>query len=271
MVYEFDDFIVDVKTFRIRKGGQPIAIEPKAFETLVFLIDHRDRVVEKNELLDAIWKDAFVSPNSLTRAVAQLRKALGDDAKEARYIETIPTRGYRFLAEARIAEAGDQLPLSSPSLKAVAERPLSELPPDLKAIPFDDQITGWRKTPLSVAAVILIFLILGWSAIFLWKSSRSWSGDAAAVVSRVTQITTTPGVDLFPAFSPDGSMLAYSSLRGDRYELFVRQLTPGGREIQITSDDGQNIQPAWSPDGKLIAYHARNRRGIWIRPSLGGL
>lgn len=54
---------------------------------------------EKDELLDGVWKDAFVTPNALTRVVAQLRRALGEDARAARYIETVPTRGYRFIAE----------------------------------------------------------------------------------------------------------------------------------------------------------------------------
>src|SRR5262249_34777005 len=79
------------------------------------------------------------------------------------------------------------------------------------------------------------------------------------------------GLDLFPAFSPDGGMIAYSSLRNGKFEIFARQLAPGGREIQVTSDGAQNLQPAWSPDGKLIAYHSRDRQGVWTIPALGGV
>ena len=75
-----------------------IPLEPKAFDVLVHLIEHRDRVVTKDELLDAVWKGTFVTPNVLTRAVAQIRKALGDESQDARYIETVAKRGYRFIA-----------------------------------------------------------------------------------------------------------------------------------------------------------------------------
>src|SRR6185503_18625894 len=89
---------VDLGSFRVLKAGTVLALEPKAFEVLVYLIQNRERLIEKNELIDAVWKETFVTPNAMTRVIAQLRKALGDDAREARYIETVPTRGYRFIA-----------------------------------------------------------------------------------------------------------------------------------------------------------------------------
>src|SRR5262245_27714975 len=96
--YQFDDVAVGLRTFSVSKGGAVVGLEPKAFQELVFLIENRDRVVEKDDLLNAVWKDAFVTPNTLTRVIAQLRKGLQDDAKDARYIATAPTRGYRFVA-----------------------------------------------------------------------------------------------------------------------------------------------------------------------------
>ena len=105
-VYEFDDVRVEPEAFRVLKAGHPIAIEPKAFDLLGFLIQHRGRLVEKQELLDAVWKDTTVTENAMTRVVAQLRKALGDPAAEPRYIETVPTRGYRFIAEVNVLPEG---------------------------------------------------------------------------------------------------------------------------------------------------------------------
>ena len=101
-VFRFEDITVDLRRMSVTRGGQPISIEPKTFDVLRYLIEHRDRLVTKEELLDAAWKDTFVTPNVLTRAVAQLRKALGDDAFEARYIETVAKRGYRFIAPVSI-------------------------------------------------------------------------------------------------------------------------------------------------------------------------
>jgi DNA-binding winged helix-turn-helix (wHTH) protein len=97
--YRFDDVQIDLASFRVLKAGKVVQVEPKALNLLVFLVENRGRLVEKRELLDTVWKDASVTENVLTHAIAQLRKGLADDAKEPRYIETVHTRGYRFIAD----------------------------------------------------------------------------------------------------------------------------------------------------------------------------
>ena len=97
--YIFDDVCVDLQTCRVFKSGSDLRLEPKVLDVLVFLIEHRGRLVEKDELLGAVWKEAFVSENAMTRVIAQLRKALGDDPRQARYIKTVQTRGYLFVAD----------------------------------------------------------------------------------------------------------------------------------------------------------------------------
>ncbi|HMZ80967.1 MAG TPA: transcriptional regulator, partial [Acidobacteriota bacterium] len=109
LMYQFDDVQVQVEKFRVYKAGQVVSLEPKAFEVLLFLLENQGRLIEKNELLDAVWKDSFVTQNAMTRVIAQLRKALGDDPKEAKYIETVPTRGYRFIASVEVLEAESQV------------------------------------------------------------------------------------------------------------------------------------------------------------------
>ena len=96
-VFEFGDIRLDLRRVAVRRAGRPVALEPKTFEVLCYLVEHRDRLVTKDELLDAVWKDVFVTPNVLTRCVAQLRKALGDEAQRPVYIETVAKRGYRFI------------------------------------------------------------------------------------------------------------------------------------------------------------------------------
>ena len=88
----------------VRRAGQVVPLEPKALDVLSHLMANADRVVTKDELLDLCWRETFVTPNVLTRAIAQLRKALGDDAFEARYIETVSKRGYRFISLASALE-----------------------------------------------------------------------------------------------------------------------------------------------------------------------
>ena len=110
-IYRFDDVSVEAGEFRVFKNGEPITLEPKAFQVLIFLIENRGRLVTKDELLDAVWKDSFVTPNVLTRIVAQLRRALDDASQNSRHIETVPTRGYRFIAgvEKIAAETNDNV------------------------------------------------------------------------------------------------------------------------------------------------------------------
>src|SRR2546421_7983201 len=99
--YYFDDVTVDRNNFCVQKGGEARMLEPRAFDLLVYLLERRGRVVEKQELIEQVWKEAFVTDNALTRAVKEVRRAIGDDASAPRYIETLPKRGYRFIAEVR--------------------------------------------------------------------------------------------------------------------------------------------------------------------------
>lgn len=106
-------------------------------------------------------------------------------------------------------------------------------------------------------------------AILLWQAWPLRGPQPKSAVG--TQVTSSSGLDLFPAFSPDGSAIAYSSDRSGRFELYVKQLSPGGRELALTSDGRENFEPVWSPDGGRIAYSSKDRGGIWIIPSLGGV
>src|SRR6478735_200214 len=119
-VYEFGDVRVDLGRMAALRGDSVIPLEPKAFDVLVHLIEHRDRLVTKDQLLDAVWTGTFVTPNVLTRAIAQIRKALGDESQDARYIETVSKRGYRFIAPVTVRVPTEE---SVVSLAAAADPP----------------------------------------------------------------------------------------------------------------------------------------------------
>ena len=108
--YLFDDICVDRHNFRMLKGGRPRAIEPRAFNVLIFLIEHRGRVVEKEELFEQVWRQAFVTDSALAQLIKNLRRALGDDANSPRYIETVRKHGYRFIAEVREVASASAVP-----------------------------------------------------------------------------------------------------------------------------------------------------------------
>jgi eukaryotic-like serine/threonine-protein kinase len=117
---------------------------------------------------------------------------------------------------------------------------------------------------LALAVIVVI-------AFTVWKTQTGRGPTGATGALRTVQITTWPGLDIYPALSPDGNSIAYSSDHGGSFEIYVKPLTPGAREIQLTSDGDQNFEPAWSPDGKLIAYYSKNRGGIWRVPASGGV
>src|SRR6476620_6917374 len=113
----FDDVRIEPTTFRAFKAGRVISLEPKALKLLLFLIENRGRLIEKDEILDAVWSGTHVTENALTREIGKLRKSLGDDPKAPKYIETVHTRGYRFIAE--LAEANGSGPPVSPKVETV--------------------------------------------------------------------------------------------------------------------------------------------------------
>src|SRR6476646_7681413 len=96
--HRFENVVVDLLNLRVTVDGEIRPLEPKSFRLLQFLIENRDRVVSKEEIFEAVWAGTFVTDNALTRVIAQIRKAIGDDPKQPRYIETVPTIGYRFIA-----------------------------------------------------------------------------------------------------------------------------------------------------------------------------
>jgi pimeloyl-ACP methyl ester carboxylesterase/DNA-binding winged helix-turn-helix (wHTH) protein len=99
MRFSFDDCTLDTDTLELFAGGAPVGIEPQVFSVLVYLLSNRDRVVTKEELLDGVWGDRFVSESALTTRIKQARQAVGDSGQEQRVIKTVHGRGYRFVAE----------------------------------------------------------------------------------------------------------------------------------------------------------------------------
>lgn len=95
----FGDFRLDVDLARLWRGGEPLAVTPRTIDTLIALVRHRDRVVAKRELLDLVWPDANVEEANLAQQVFTLRRLLGDDTEQPRFIATVPRRGYRFIAD----------------------------------------------------------------------------------------------------------------------------------------------------------------------------
>lgn len=232
-MYRFGDIEVDAAKFQARRGGHALDLEPKAIRVLVYLLEHSGRVVPKDELIEKVWDGVEVTDNALTRVIGQLRKALGDEAKNSRYIETIQTVGYRFIG---IVEENREL-----AKKAATFR------------------WAWALA-LGIALV----------AVSVASLRKQPQASAGGVQAQFRQITNSRTLDTGPSLSPDGKLLAFASDRSGQFEIYVRPLDGLGKEIQITNDGGPNVEAAWSPDGKWIAYHCVIHGGICMVPATGG-
>jgi DNA-binding winged helix-turn-helix (wHTH) protein/TolB-like protein/tetratricopeptide (TPR) repeat protein len=121
-VYRFDDFLADPETWRLSRDGQEIHLEPVVLRLLIYLIQNRERLVTRHELMDTVWGDTVISESALTKAVARLRKALGDDSVTHRYLETVRSRGYRFVADVEEIESPNQPALPPGKTRAATAR-----------------------------------------------------------------------------------------------------------------------------------------------------
>ena len=235
-------------------GGEDRALEPKSYRLLAFLVENRGHVVTKDEILQAVWSETTVTDNALTRAVAQIRKALDDDPKDARYIETVPTVGYRFV--------GELLPSDAEPAAAIPET-------------RDRARRGWIWIAAGVAAAAGI-VILGFG---LFAARRDTVRDAAPAGTQAivtpTPLTTYRGNEESPSFSPDGNQVAFAwdGEKGDNSDIYVKALGQDSTPIRLTTDPARDLWPEWSPDGRTIAFvriRAPNRAELMLIPALGG-
>ncbi|HEY3629698.1 MAG TPA: winged helix-turn-helix domain-containing protein, partial [Jatrophihabitantaceae bacterium] len=134
-MYAFAGCELDPTRFELRRDGAPVRVEPQVFDVLVYLLAHRERVVSKAELLDAVWGERFVSDSALTSRLRAARRAIGDDGTTQRLIATVHGVGYRFVGD--VTEPGE------PALRP------SELAPDIR---YGQSASGARIAYASAGA-----------------------------------------------------------------------------------------------------------------------
>jgi TolB-like protein len=137
----FADHLLDTDRRELRRGSEPIAVEPQVFDLLVYLVQSRDRVVSKDDLIASVWEGRIVSESTLTSRINAARKAIGDSGEEQKLIRTIARRGFRFVAAVRSQSNGDK-PVNAvgPSPDELHQQPRSALPPSdrpaIAVLPF---------------------------------------------------------------------------------------------------------------------------------------
>jgi DNA-binding winged helix-turn-helix (wHTH) protein len=145
MSWHFEDFELDTQLFELRHGDQRIPMEPQVFEVLSLLVENRGRLVTKDELMEKVWGDKYISEAALGSRVMSARKAIGDSGREQRLIRTIHGRGYRFVGEVEesspLTTPGVAAPVPSSQLAVGRDRELAVLRES-----FNDARAGMRRT-----------------------------------------------------------------------------------------------------------------------------
>ncbi|BCS32917.1 hypothetical protein TBR22_A21410 [Luteitalea sp. TBR-22] len=269
--YQCDDVVIDMRAGRVLRAGTAVPLEPKAYDLLVLLVSRAGELVTRQEVLDRVWAGVYVTDNAVARVVAQIRRALGDSARDSRFIETVPTRGYRFIAPVTrqvappvLPEATPEPAVAPPPTTAWADRPAE--PPGRAREPVGPSAPvshPWWAAGFALLALVAVLLA--------WRSQGPTTARRGAVeATSRQQVTSSAALDAYPAWSPDGQSLAYASDRSGRFEILIRDLALGGDRLALTADGQHNVQPAWSPDGSAVAYHSSGRGGIWIVSRTGG-
>jgi len=289
----FGPFEADLDTHELWKNGVRVKLGGQPFEILALLLRKPGQLVSREELQKELWaQDTFVDFNhGLNAAVNKLRETLADSAEEPNYIETLPRRGYRFVATVETASEANG---SKEATVLASARPstLPPLPPPsagLCRVPGAQAKTAitvagesrrkWppRRSVIAVAGTgLALAMILFGVVLSKWPVIKERLGEEAEVrareseSSRVSTLVPDPASD--PAISPDGKLVAF---RRNSY-------TPGGAGIFVTSSESKAVMqltqhpgdccPAWSPDGKQIAFTriATDEYGIYVVSARGG-
>jgi DNA-binding winged helix-turn-helix (wHTH) protein/TolB-like protein/cytochrome c-type biogenesis protein CcmH/NrfG len=156
-VFRFGDFVLDGSQRRLLRSGEDVYLPPKTFELLLHLLQHRGRVLTKDELLEAVWPDVNVVENTLAQRIREIREALGDDAHGGRFIKTVPRVGYQFIADLDDEPPGVIPPPVLASLEAAPPVPIATQRDVGTNVPANQRQQLWR--PVAIACVVLVGLI----------------------------------------------------------------------------------------------------------------
>jgi DNA-binding winged helix-turn-helix (wHTH) protein/Tol biopolymer transport system component len=273
---EFGPFRMDLEERVLMRDQEAIPLSPKAFETLLVLVQHSERVVLKNDLMKILWPDTFVEESNLSQHIFQLRKALGEKAHDPEYIVTVPGRGYRFAQKvAEITEPDGNLVVHSRSIQTVTVEETESGQASAEIASF----ARLRQRPwnwilgASAAVVLTLIVVAGFTGYGLHRwTSRTPSPNFERL--RFTKITSS-GKAVDVAISPDGNYIVYSQRDRKGSGLWLRQVSSGS-DVQILPSEEPDIRGlTFSPEGNSI-YFMRERKDIYsfkdlyTMPILGG-
>jgi len=299
---QFGPFVIDVEERVLRRDALAVPLTPKAFDLLTALIEQPGRLLSKDDLLQKVWPDTFVEESNLAYHVFALRKALGDTAEAAQYIENVPKRGYRFAAEvtpvhveasaqsptsdelqaprrlsASVSEHGDKAVLTFRrdfhQRQALAEMEVASVDPPTQDLELQPDPIDRRRPSRSLSKRGLVVLSPV-ALVLLYVAAQWWRAPPAHEPLRALPLTSFAGVVRSPSLSPDGNYVTFSwnGSNQDNFDIYVQQIG-AGTPHRLTTDPRNDYSPSWSPDGRTIAFLRRvaeDTSDLWRIAPLGG-
>lgn len=302
VIWRFGAFEMDGRTAELRRNGVAVKLQEQPSQLLLILLEHAGQIVTREDLRRQLWPaDTFVDfDHALNTAVMKLRESVRDSPERPVYIQTIPRKGYRFVAPVTrlpAAVLGENVVSRETVLEPqtqgerrenVGERladPKTEAvragDPELSLLgvgaasgtPASEKEAGRGAQRQRVALIAgVLVLVVGVGVVLYRTEERNARGERTPItpVRSLTRLTFDDGLQSHPTWSPDGRFLAYNSDKGGTTNIWVQQIS-GGDPIQVTKGPGPNWQPDWSPDGRFIAYRSEaGAQGIFVIPALGG-
>jgi len=225
--FTFTGFIVDAKASLIIKNGQEKRIEAKVMSLLVLLASNAGEVVTRKEILAGVWPDVIVGEEIIAQIIYSLRNALGDDAKRPKYIETIPKKGYRFIAEVSLFE----------------ENPVESITVQVQ------KTSKASKQVLITCCFIAITILLVW--LYTEKEQSTYA------INNILPVTQMLGKEGDFALHKKHHDIAYVYHDGNQADLYLRNLE-NNQQQQITNDDWREFSPLWLDKETLIYIRQKN-------------
>jgi Tol biopolymer transport system component/DNA-binding winged helix-turn-helix (wHTH) protein len=274
--YRFGPFQLIPGEQKLLHNGQPVSLTPRVFDLLVVLVENSGHMLEKEELLKQVWKTTFVEEGTVTRSISTLRRTFAELDGSRQYIETIPTRGYRFVAEVTAANDADQIgsaqEVAVPGPASSEQNgPASGVANIARPSPASPVRSRLRRYAAVGSVFILSFIIIV-SIIALRSSGAKAIHFKAVEAARLTE----SGKIYTAALSPDGKYMAYVVFASDQdvqMSTWIRQLSTH-TDLQVVP-----VQPVlykgirFSPDGSFIYYVTDDLAGhssIFQVSALGG-
>ena len=234
-VVRFGPFTLDGRTGELRTGQIRLKIPDQSISILQALLENPGELVSREALRDRLWgRDTFVDFEAgLNAAVRRLREVLNDSADTPRYVETLPRRGYRFIAPVEVVSTGPPAELS-----AIAP---ADAPAAAPAAPVPDRRLHVRRGAVALFALALI-------GAGLWAGLRPNETAPTESAARPVPITRFPGLELEPAVSPTGNFVAFAwnGENEDNFDIYVRSFD-GTSHRRLTSDASPDHAPPGRP------------------------